>query len=387
MEQGNPQHAFDMTDKFLRSANSLFERIDDSSGTVADVYRELVELWISAAEKLRSSDGMLIEGAVIDATSIDWMAKILSYFNDNDYGIYDGLLPLCGSLLSKDELRKLAWRFENQARKALKENTGNGYDFEANHACIGLRSVAEALQDVELYERATLITSPNPNELQKEQLAAYCLEQKLPERTLNWLQGEWEPCFSGKQTRLLEACHQQLGNSDAVLLLRQREYAQRPDLHSLEALLEILDPKEQGVQKQKAREQAPDLPLLDQAIPILFKLEEIALAADTLRKRHAELPQVFYPSLIDWAKQFERAEPLAAVLCYRALLNDILNEGRSKAYGYAVNYFNKLSFLDAGISDYQNSPNARQYIAELQQQHWRKRRFWELVDHPNKAEN
>lgn len=373
-EQNSPKDTFEVADKFLQSANSVFARIDDSSGSVSDVYRDIVVLWIRAAEGLRESG----------ASKINWVDKALSYFDDNDYGIYDSLLPQCGNLLTKDELLQLAWRFEAIAEKALKEKGEEYYNSEASQARIGLRSVAEALRDPELYERATLIISPQPNELQKEQLAAYCLELELPERALGWLQGQWSERFRNKQVELLEASYRQLGEEESIRKLREEQYLRQPSWYTLEPLLEMADPQERERLIHEARQQAPELQSLDAAVTLLLMLEELPLAAETLLQRHEELSQTYYPTLTEWAKQLSDSQALAAVLCVRALLEDILTEGRSKAYRYAARYFKKLLTLDAAVSDYRQFPNAREYITSLQQQHGRKRSFWELAGHPNK---
>ena len=150
IRQQQYNEAFEVADKFIATAASVFERMDDSSGSVSDIYREAVGLWVQAATEVRRQA----------ARSDDWVARVLGYFNNNDHGIYDTLLPQAGSLLTETELRQQAWHFESDAKQALKQSpkSESGYNFEAAHACIGLSSVAQALRDIELYERATLIT-------------------------------------------------------------------------------------------------------------------------------------------------------------------------------------------------------------------------------------
>ena len=66
-------------------------------------------------------------------------------------------------------------------------------------------------------------------------------------------------------------------------------------------------------------------------------------------------------------------------LCYRALLEDILNRGYSKAYRHAARYYQKIHLLDASIPDYKGHLNSVEFTAAIRQQHGRKRSFWSLV--------
>lgn len=367
--------SFDVVDAFLLTTSVTFERVDDSAGVIGDVYREAVDLWVQAADQCKQNK----------LTNINWSEKVLDYFNNNDYGICDNLLPQCGNLLSTDELKQLAWRFEAQAKSALKNPLEQGYNFDAAKACIGLQSVAEALEDVELYERATLITSPNPNDMQKQSLAEYCLEIGLPERALTWLTGEWTGYQKREQNKLLIACYQQLNQPDQVLDIHRRQFQRSPEWSTLKPLLEIVDESEKQQLIQQACDLAQQLPRLELAIDLLYQLGQSGQAAKVLFTRADELPTVGYPTLLEWVKQWHKSEPLIAVLCYRTLLLDILESGRSKAYHHAADYFNRLLQLGRQIDNYHNFPDNQQFVSSVQAVHWRKTSFWQKAGYPAKG--
>ena len=46
----SPEHAFDLVDRFLATAESVLNRVDDSGGAVGEVYRQAVLLWLTAAK-------------------------------------------------------------------------------------------------------------------------------------------------------------------------------------------------------------------------------------------------------------------------------------------------------------------------------------------------
>jgi len=67
---------------------------------------------------------------------------------------------------------------------------------------------------------------------------------------------------------------------------------------------------------------------------------------------------------------------LAATVCYRALLLDILTQARSKAYGHGVRYFKKLEALAGRIKAFKPLPEHHAFVQQLQSAHGRKKSFW-----------
>ena len=59
-----------MADAFLRTDAMVFERVDDSSGNVAGVYRDACLLWLDAAARSRGDE--------------DWVERVRATVADND---------------------------------------------------------------------------------------------------------------------------------------------------------------------------------------------------------------------------------------------------------------------------------------------------------------
>jgi hypothetical protein len=92
----------------------------------------------------------------------------------------------------------------------------------------------------------------------------------------------------------------------------------------------------------------------------------------------ARLVSAYYQQLRSLAKRFERASrPLAAVACYRALIDQILDAGRSTACRHARRYLDRLSALDSSVSDYGDLASHADYLQQLRERHGRKRSFWQ----------
>ena len=131
----------------------------------------------------------------------------------------------------------------------------------------------------------------------------------------------------------------------------------------------------------QAVEDAKALDNVVAAATMLLNLEAVEQAEQLLVSRSGQLADIYYGEitrLVEILGPFNL--PLVESLCYRALLEDILNRGYSKAYRYAARYFRKIKLLDASISDHKGHPDSENYEAFIRQKHGRKRAFWSLVD-------
>ena len=76
----------------------------------------------------------------------------------------------------------------------------------------------------------------------------------------------------------------------------------------------------------------------------------------------------------------ERTAHHIEVFCYRALLEDILDEGRSRAYGHAARYLKRLGELDGVVGSYGPAVDHEEYVGRLRDRHGRKYAFWRRVE-------
>jgi hypothetical protein len=369
----SPKKSFELLELFLATVKNVFQRVDDSGGYVGECYREAVSVWLAAASAWqRGTEGC----------DINWQEEVYRLFHDNQYSIYDGLIAGSAELLGETALRQLAWRFENEARKALQtaDERDKKLNMPAMHACIGLRSVAEALKDIALYERATLITSPDPNSLQKEGLAKFSLQLGQPVSAMKWLDESWSERFEQDRLKLLDQCYQQSGETEKQHDLRKQLYQHYPSFDSLMALVEVSSAADKQQLLAQTRIDANTMSNLAIALDLLIRLEDFSAAEALVISRFEELARCYYPDLIEFAKAFEaQGETLGAILCYRVLMEDILNEARSKAYPHAARYYKKLRALSKSLVDFGHFANYSTYDAAIKTQHGRKHSFWSLV--------
>ncbi|MDP1932616.1 MAG: hypothetical protein Q8L60_14275 [Gammaproteobacteria bacterium] len=368
----SPQLAFVAADDFMATHQKVFERVDDSGGAVGDSYRQGLHLWLQAASRWREQQA--------DNARTEWPTELYTRHLNNPYGMWDTLIQQSTSLLSEEELRQLAWRFEGESRRALKDDLEEPYNRKLMTASLGMAAVAQALKDVELYERSYLLRSPQPNELQKQSIIEFCLAVGDGEAALRWLDGEWHSRFEADRLRLLDATLAMLGRHDELIDLRRAVYDVTPGFENLQALLQVLPEQEKAQVQHAAVSRALQTSDLEISIATLIALGASDQAAQEVLDHADKLTKVFYGTLSQWASSFANSEHyLAAVICYRVLLEDILNAGRSTAYGHAVRYYKRLAELGTKIPNYHALMNGDDYVSELRRVHGRKASFWREI--------
>ena len=371
--ESSPKHAFDLMIKFLATSNKVFERIDDSSGEISGVYRESVLLWLRAAKAWKDSSAA--------GEKVNWLEQVYKLYLENDYGVYDPLLPNSAVLLDLDQLSQLAWRYESELRQAIKNSDEEGrFNMAVLTSCVALGSVAEALKDPALYERATLLSSPKPNDLQKKSIIEMYLHFNQADEALRWLNTPWEARFEREHLDLLEQAHLQKGNAEPLKQTRFQSYQREQSYSSFMRYVELLSEDEKQAARQEAIQLAEQGHVLETNIDMLLSLNEDERAQRLVLANPEVIMRCFYDSLLTLAKKFEKKQCwLAATACYRSLLWDILNQARYKAYSHAARYYKKLVLIAEHIQDYVPLDDHAKFVKKLDATHGRKSSFWQRV--------
>lgn len=361
----SPEHAFDLVDRFLVTAELVLNRVDDSGGVVSEVYRQAVLLWLTAAKGWREAN-------------IDWLERIYHLYQQNDYGVLDPLLPNAHLLLTQDQLKQLAWRYENMLRKALKSpEQEDKVNLVALHSGVALGQIADALRDPALYERSVLIHSPQPNNLQMKSICEKYLQYEQPESAMQYLNQAWESRFQHDRLELLDKVCVQMGDREQLKVIRSQLFQGEQSYASFTRYLEALDEDEKKKAYSSAIKQAEQGGDILRSVDLLLNLGQTERAQVLVLARYQELAECFYDGLLRLAKAFEKADcSLAATACYRALLLDILTQARSKAYGHGARYFKKLEALAKLIKVFQPLPTHHAFVEQLHSEHGRKKSFW-----------
>lgn len=366
----NPSAAHRLTEQLIESAQTLFEHLDDSSGSIGELLEHAARLWLESAR----------QSAQPEAETAN---KALRLFLADEYGAREALLEEANRALSQETLQTLAQRCEQAY-----ENTPPTQSPEDKHKqarwLTAMSLIATALRDPALAQRSMLLRSPNPNPLQRVELARKYLDFGDPKGALNWLDGPWEAIHEGARLRALEATHEALGHAHEVKRLREEQFTNRPSVHALNNWLKALDEPDREQAKHKATEIAHAITDPITGAQILIRLGNEKAAEERIVAQQQKLNGQPYTALIELAEDLEWSDAMrGAIACYRALLEGILIPTRSSAYAHAADYWHRLNRLSATTPSLHPLESHEAFTARIQHQHRRKPAFWRAVDASN----
>ncbi|ABC27114.1 conserved hypothetical protein [Hahella chejuensis KCTC 2396] len=364
-----PLQACDILAEFIITHEKVFVRSDDSAGAISDVYREAVSTMARAITSARRRQ-RFPEGY--------WLSRFAEW-RDRDAGnLLLGLLASDKSCFTDSELSQLAWRYERQLRQAVKKGLAPQDDY-FREALTGLQGAAQALNDPDLYAQAVKLAYPELSDFLKIELAENYLKASEPDKALACLDTPEADSPDLLKIRLL--AYEQLGDRANKRDALQRLFNLEPTPEHLQALLHLA-PREEREEiiddAIQSAEQAGDGAL---AASLLLELQQPQRALALLQQQGEALQQYYHGDLLALAERFkENRIVLGAILCYRALLEDILNRSYAKAYAYAADYIKELTELDAAGPDYQSTPDHSAFLVALRRTHPDKTGFWSRVD-------
>ncbi len=380
----DPEAALGLLEEFIGSDGRILGRVDDSNGLIGDAFRLACGMWYRAASKLPASH--------------DWVKRVHDLHADNDYGVRDALLDEAAVRLSELELRRLAKMYEEEAvppparegpaRKGKGKPgdievsahwDGSDRDWEALGAASAMGQVAVALKDAALYEKSLRIRSPQLNTLQAMDVAKQYVAFGPVEKAIPLLEFAGSDDRSLGQLDLLVEAYEKLGDVAKLRQMRKRLFEWSVSSEDFVAYLACLPESERAKAKKRAIAKLRTTADPFRSAQFLLEIGDPESAARIVESASDGLKDTFYAQLLRLAKGFEQAgQFLPAILCYRALCEQILKEARSKAYGRASRYVAKLDALNLNpkLADYGNFHDHAAYMAGLRERHGLKYAFW-----------
>ena len=394
---------------FFESSNSSLQRCEDSSA-VAQVYRDAAESWLTVASKCYSQEKLSLPLDEQDILSQAWQQKIKTLIDDNDYGfghIYatkEALIEGINELLSESEISGLIDDYQHYYKSLFEQDLSEdikaksakiSYDHNrANHqekrkTEVTLIGLVKALGNVALFEKVYLRIYPKEamTAQQLNELLRFLIDNKDYTRAHYYLDDVWQSRNKQEQVKrldLLNEVYQLQGDSKSQLQTLGEAFELYSTPSRLKAIMAIASPAQQSQWRKKAYELAEQQESIVDAISLLLEINETILANQVAVTRYLEFNDIYYETLTRMLKELPESALLIRVIIYRSLLDDILGNARSKAYGYATRYYKKLQELDDSIkitADSYSSLLAHQYyIIKLRDKHGKKYSFWEQID-------
>ena len=386
----DPKDALDLLWKLMDLASSVFERCDDSNGTVIAVFHEACQNIGDVAQRANVSPTALADQAFNALTR-------------NDYGQFDELISVLSPALGQAGLEHLKRRMVDLSTRPVKRpaekdrvkigwsSAGPIYGDEMAESSrvstvrLALMNIADALGDVdafiEQYDEAARKMPKIAAEIAQRLLSAGRVEeawQAIEAAEPRQRTGRWDwPDFAWEDARI--DVLQALGRPEDAQAARWNCFERSLSSVHLRAYLKRLPDFDEIEVEKKALDYAQRSPNVLQALCFLVGWPALDRAATLVLERAAELDGDHYEILTPAAEALAGKHPLAATMLLRAMINFSLKNSRSGRYRHAARHLLDCSGLSSGIKDYRDFEPHDAYEARLRLEHSRKSSFWSLV--------
>ncbi|MEZ5337477.1 MAG: hypothetical protein R3F46_04360 [bacterium] len=359
--QQQPELALELVADFLRTDQATFSRCDDSSGIIGSIYSiDAVKLFIRMAK--------------LCADRRHPARVLTSLFDRDEWGIRLSVADHAEEFLDEELMQ---WCIAQLQERAVY----NRDSYVRDPRVYAIETLACQLRDTELLEFTMRRSRRELFPIDKLKLAQLYFARGEAQTAWDWLEQIPQPAFNlhdrDDELRLLVL--DALGRKAEQVKLAQRMLAAEPGLPGLERLLAALPQEERDAVRRKELDRAAQGRNWS-CSSALFLLEagEPGMAARYTVERHEQVDGAQYHHLRVLADGLEPAgELLATAVCYRALLDSILERKYSKAYPYAAKYLLRLNALAEKIGDWQGLPDHGDYKLNLRVEHGKKRSFWQ----------
>lgn len=373
-----PALAIDRLLRFIATHEQVFERVDDSSGRVQDVYYQAIHATGDLAHSLAASDAALLP------------EKIMSALGESTHGYLADVTKAVAAHLPHDSLV----RWDSDLKDAIAERqaedaarTSEGWFYSMTSQWTEMRqTLASARGDLDLL--IALETKKKPHMQDTLGIAAQLLKVGRNAEALDWVRkpgrrsfGETDDDRSPKRASLEAHILDAMGDKPAAQALRWRCFEARLSADILREHLKHLPDFEDIEAEERAHALAMEQADPELALQFFLDWPRLDLAAKLIAAHPHRWNGGDWHILPKVAGLLEHDHPLAATILYRALLDNILDRARSKAYGHGAKYLGKLALLaqDADAARPSAITDHATYLAGLKKAHPRKSGFWARV--------
>ena len=387
--KADPKEALDLLWRFMNLAPSIFERCDDSSGTVIGVFHEACnEIGdVSLEAKVGPEE---LAGRAFDALIT------------NGYGQFDDLISVLAPALGEQGLEHLKQRMIDLSNRPVEKpadkdrvkigwsSSGPIYADEmaersrVSTVRLALMEIADAQGDVDAfisqYDEETRRVPRIAAKIARRLLAAgraseawQTIEATVHRRRSSWGWPEFE--WEDARIDVLEA----LGHTDDAQAARWGCFERSLSSAHLRAYLKRLPDFDDVEAEEKALDYAQGSQNLLQALSFLVSWPALERAANLVLNRPGEFDGDHYEILTPVADALAGKHPLAATLLLRAMIDFSLTKSRSSRYKHAARHLLECSSLSSVIADFGSFETHDAYEARLRRVHGRKSSFWNRI--------
>ena len=356
----DPKPGIELVTAFFEADRFIFERCDDSRGSVGDVFRT-------------TARDLFVHYASLCADKAWLVDKLIELYAEDEYGVRDVILHAAHQYLPEDLLQNLADRLWQRSQQERQDT------YQARHWLLVLETVARQLKNAALYEKAQRAERPELSTSAQIDIARVYLESGDFKAALSWLECvQVEPYRSSDRDNLLLAAYRELGDTDKAAEVALRTLRRSRSKENLEILLSIIgDNERERVIEAEVSAILVSKEFLQKDADFLIVLDRIDDSEVYLLNHTNGFDGDYYTGLLSLTEAMEKnGRWLAASMIYRALADSILTRTVSKYYHHGIRYLKKLDSLAVNILDWRNFEDHESYKAGLLKNHGRKSSFW-----------
>ena len=375
-----PDLALNLMWRFMDLAEPVLNRVDDSNGSVGEVFR-------AACEDL----GTIAARAKPDPVGL--ADQVLAAVLTNDYGVFDGLVTIILPALGEVGAARLKERLDKEL--ATRSGKAGERDYGALVVRTALQALADGQSDVDAY---LAVIPPEERRLtfQGAQIgirllaagraieALAALEQSMPtpseakalrDDALHMIGGVPDDAWEAAYIEALEAT----GRREEAQRLRWAAFEERLSADRLRAYLKRLPAFDDVEAEEHAMRHALGFRSFSAALTFFADWPDQARVAQLVVARASEIDGNQYYLLDPSARMVEGKHPLAATLLRRAMIEDTLDGAKSTRYKHAARHLLECRSLAASIQEFGTVETHDAFLSRLRAQHGRKSGFWSLV--------
>lgn len=350
-------------------APSVYERSDDSSGYLSDVFRE-------AASDLGALWG---RQSGPDPASI--VGDLLTLLDNDGYGTCDQLLTSCGEALGESGATMLRTTLLTRLHDLPASRGREDYraDIARMQTLRHLRDLADAMDNVDAYIEAVGLSDRQSAHI--SDVARRLLDKRRPQEALEWLDRETdeESRFRrGNDDLRIEAC-EVVGDRDKAQSLRWKIFRERLSLPHWQAYQRHLSDYDAIDAEEQALDHIRNFPVRSVALSTLLEWPALDAAARLVREHTAGLDGRDYGTLRPAADRLSETYPNEATLLYRLLVEAVLEKTLSRYYAYAAKDLASCRLLAPMLTAADGMETHETFVTRLEAKHKRKLGFWSLV--------
>jgi len=386
--QSFPAMAIERLLRFVATHESVFERVDDFSGGIQEVYYDAIAAIGDLAAKLKADEADLLPESIMASLGesthgylVDVAKAVTGRLSEMTLSRWDGMLAAPQRKQTDGDGKKDRYHSTNvsqlrNVRQAIANARGDldgdrargteASQFPGHH-----RDCRAPARGGQATRSARLGAQGEPLSAEIYKPGGYCRRGFATRRAIT-AAVESRSKDPRNTWRKASGSESPMGSVEGTLNAGMlRDYIDAlPDFDEFEGL-------------DRAFAHALGSKRLYLALEFFLEWPRLDLAAKIVVDNHLKWAVQLYHILLPPAEALTHDHPVAATILYRALLDDILTRARSKAYPHAARYLKKLDELavqsDDGSLQSTGIDAHPTYRSALRKSHSRKAGFWALA--------